>query len=123
MASTSKAIGASNLTTADGKNQNKKTTEKQCERMVLLLEQEADIAKGFTRGNSGPFWNNLAAEVNSLEPPIRDGTGWKKVWADSKSAQRKLTHNKREQRATGEAPNKNINLSKLERQDDFIWNC
>ncbi|XP_055629105.1 uncharacterized protein LOC129770351 [Toxorhynchites rutilus septentrionalis] len=84
------------------KNKNKTTTKKRFERMVLLLEQEPDIAKGFSRGNSGPFWDNLAAKVNSLGPPIRDGTGWEKVWADYKSGlKRKLAHN---------------NLSELEEQ-------
>ncbi|XP_055640365.1 uncharacterized protein LOC129777847 [Toxorhynchites rutilus septentrionalis] len=99
------------------KNKNKTTTKNQFERIVLLLEQEPDIAKGFSRGNSGPYWDDLAAEVNSLGPPIRDGSGWKKVWADYKSGlKRKLAHNKREQRATGGGPNKIINLSELEEQ-------
>ncbi|XP_058817743.1 uncharacterized protein LOC131681056 [Topomyia yanbarensis] len=88
--------------------------------MVQLLDAKPDIAKGFVRGNSASsvsFWDDLAAELNSLGPPSRDGTGWKKVWADYKSAlKRKLSHNKRELNATGGGPNKLIHLSKLEEQ-------
>ncbi|XP_055621942.1 uncharacterized protein LOC129765563 [Toxorhynchites rutilus septentrionalis] len=99
------------------KTKNITTTKKQFERLVQLLEKNPDIAKGFIRGNSGPFWNDCAAELNSLGPPIRDRSGWKKVWADYKSAlKRKLSHNKREQRATGGGPNKTIHLSELEEQ-------
>ncbi|XP_055631573.1 uncharacterized protein LOC129771685 [Toxorhynchites rutilus septentrionalis] len=99
------------------KTKNITTTKKQFERLVQLLEKNPDIAKGFIRGNSGPFWNDCAAELNSLGPPIRDGSGWKKVWADYKSAlKRKLSHNKREQRATGGGPNRTIHLSELEEQ-------
>ncbi|XP_055632496.1 uncharacterized protein LOC129772976 [Toxorhynchites rutilus septentrionalis] len=104
-------------TTERDKTKNITTTKKQFERLVQLLEKNPDIAKGFMRGNSGPFWNDCAAELNSLGPSIRDGSGWKKVWADYKSAlKRKLSHNKREQWATGGGPNRTIHLSELEEQ-------
>ncbi|XP_058810959.1 uncharacterized protein LOC131675836 [Topomyia yanbarensis] len=82
--------------------------------MVQLLDAKPDIAKGFVRGNSASsvsFWDDLAAELNSLGPPSRDGTGWKKVIVakiDPKT--------QRELNATGGGPNKLIHLSELEEQ-------
>ncbi|XP_062536329.1 uncharacterized protein LOC134205253 [Armigeres subalbatus] len=70
---------------------------------------------GFARFYTGPFWENLAEQLNSLGPPIKDPAGWKKVWADWKSnLKRKLANNRKEQQATGGGPNRIIEFSALE---------
>ncbi|XP_058827436.1 uncharacterized protein LOC131690658 [Topomyia yanbarensis] len=85
--------------------------------MIALLETRPDVAKGFSKGNVAPFWSTLATELNSMGPPIKDSTGWKKVWFDYKSnLKKKLAHNVKELRATGGGPNKLIELSDLEEQ-------
>ncbi|XP_058451150.1 uncharacterized protein LOC131430303 [Malaya genurostris] len=95
----------------------KSTSKQQFARMIALLETRPDVAKGFSKVNVAPFWNSLATELNSLGPPVRDTTGWKKVWCDYKSnLKRKLAHNSKELRATGGGPNKVIEISELEEQ-------
>ncbi|XP_055632465.1 uncharacterized protein LOC129772955 [Toxorhynchites rutilus septentrionalis] len=52
--------------------------------------------------------------MNSLGPPTKDSTTWKKVWFDWKSnTKRKLAHNRHEQFATGGCPSKFIELTAL----------
>ncbi|XP_065091026.1 uncharacterized protein LOC135711979 [Ochlerotatus camptorhynchus] len=85
----------------------KSTTKNQYSTMVDLLEDHPDIARGFSRSDTGAFWKNLAEDLNSLGGPEKDPAAWKKVWFDWKSnLKRKLAHNRREQRATGGGPNK-----------------
>ncbi|XP_055641281.1 uncharacterized protein LOC129778416 [Toxorhynchites rutilus septentrionalis] len=96
-------------------SKSKSTNKDQYSRLVDLLEEQPDIAKGFAKCNASPYWNSVAAELNSLGPPTKDSTAWKKVWFDWKSnTKRKLAHNRREQFATGGGPSKFIELTALE---------
>lgn len=47
--------------------------------MVDLLEDHPDIARGFSRSDTGAFWKNLAEDLNSLGGPEKDPAAWKKV--------------------------------------------
>ncbi|XP_055551659.1 uncharacterized protein LOC129734003 [Wyeomyia smithii] len=97
------------------RQKSKSTTKAQYAKLVELLEEHPDIAKGFTKSNSNTFWKNCATKLNILGPPVKDAAGWKKVWFDWKSnLKRKLAHNKREQKAAGGDPNKIIELTTLE---------
>lgn len=60
----------------------KTTNAKQYEKLVSLLEQNPDIAQGFSkRGkeNVNSFWENCTRELNFLGPPTKDGSAWRKV--------------------------------------------
>ncbi|XP_062713120.1 uncharacterized protein LOC134290104, partial [Aedes albopictus] len=97
------------------RSKGKSTNKDQFLRLVEELEEQPDIAKGFARFDTGPFWENLSKELNSLGPPIKTSGEWKKVWADWKSnLKRKLANNRKEQQATGGGPCKIIELSALE---------
>ncbi|XP_065089351.1 uncharacterized protein LOC135710644 [Ochlerotatus camptorhynchus] len=83
--------------------------------MVELMEEQPEIARGFARFNTGPHWEALAVELNSIGQPTKEAAAWKKVWFDWKSnTKRKLAHNRREQAATGGGPSKLIELTPLE---------
>ncbi|XP_055589806.1 uncharacterized protein LOC129741987 [Uranotaenia lowii] len=91
------------------------TNKSQFSRMVEVLEQHPDVAKGFSKYDGAPVWDQIAQDLNSLGPPEKDSTAWKKVWSDLKSnLKKKLSHNRQEQRATGGGPNKMCLLTDLE---------
>ncbi|XP_055637199.1 uncharacterized protein LOC129775936 [Toxorhynchites rutilus septentrionalis] len=77
------------------------TNKRQFKRMIDLLNKQPEVARGSARFNTGPYWEAMAAELNSLGPPTKESTAWKKVWVDWKSnTKRKLVHNLNEQQAT-----------------------
>lgn len=62
----------------------KKTNSEQFQKLVAMMEENSDIAKGV--GNFGSskkisheFWENAAVCLNSVGPPTRDGKQWHKV--------------------------------------------
>ncbi|XP_067619890.1 uncharacterized protein [Eurosta solidaginis] len=94
------------------------TTRQQYSRLLELLQQQPEMAQGFTKcpkEDVHKFWENVANELNSLGPPTKDVTTWKKVYVDWKSyVKRKLMENKREQTATGGGRNRQHSLTDLE---------
>ncbi|XP_021709465.1 uncharacterized protein LOC110679358 [Aedes aegypti] len=91
------------------------TNRDQYAKLVEELEEQPDIAKGFAKFNTDPFWSNLAEDLNSLGPPTKTAEKWKRVWGDWKSnIKKKLVSNRKEQRSTGGGPCKIIELSSLE---------
>ncbi|XP_039969755.1 uncharacterized protein LOC120781586 [Bactrocera tryoni] len=57
----------------------------------------------------------MAQELNSVGPPIKDISSWKKVWLDWKAyIKRKLVENKKEQSATGGGRNRKHHFNELE---------
>uniref|UniRef100_A0A0A1WXJ2 Regulatory protein zeste n=1 Tax=Zeugodacus cucurbitae TaxID=28588 RepID=A0A0A1WXJ2_ZEUCU len=62
----------------------KKTNQKQFELMVKLLEKNPQLAKGMTPFGSTKqtridLWEDIAAELNNIGPPLRRGSEWNKV--------------------------------------------
>lgn len=48
------------------------------------MERNTLLARGFYKGGVTPMdfkkkWNDIAPQINSKGPPIRDGCGWQKV--------------------------------------------
>ncbi|XP_039968635.1 uncharacterized protein LOC120780422 [Bactrocera tryoni] len=86
--------------------------------MVELLQQKPEMAQSFTKcpkEEVAAFWNNMAQELNSVGPPIKDISSWKKVWLDWKAyIKRKLVENKKEQSATGGGRNRQHHFNELE---------
>ncbi|XP_018804406.1 PREDICTED: uncharacterized protein LOC108978528, partial [Bactrocera latifrons] len=77
------------------------------------------MAQGFTKcpkEEVAAFWNNMAQELNSVGPPIKDISSWKKVRLDWKAyIKRKLVENKKEQSATGDGRNRQHHFNELEK--------
>ncbi|XP_039968274.1 uncharacterized protein LOC120780064 [Bactrocera tryoni] len=52
--------------------------------MVELLQQKPEMAQGFAKcpkEEAAAFWNNMAQELNSVGPPTKDISSWKKKYA------------------------------------------
>ncbi|XP_054730976.1 uncharacterized protein LOC129239489 [Anastrepha obliqua] len=94
------------------------TTREQFKGLISRMKEHPDIAKNFTRSAPNEveqFWESVREELNSLGPPSKSISEWKKVWSDFKSAvKKKLAHNKRELQATGGGENRELPLSSLE---------
>lgn len=87
--------------------------------MMELLEANPNLARAYHSGlhkvNTKEEWAKIAIELNSIGPPMRQGTEWMKVWADFKcNLKKKLLHNKAECRATGGGPHKQFVLTTVE---------
>ncbi|XP_055913939.1 uncharacterized protein LOC129947424 [Eupeodes corollae] len=96
-----------------------KTTNKaQYERLYELMSERADLAQGYTKlpkEEVQNFWEKVKGELNSLGPPLKDASIWRKVWFDWKSyIKRKLVYNKKETKATGGGEYRQHSFSKLE---------
>ncbi|XP_055902905.1 uncharacterized protein LOC129939063 isoform X2 [Eupeodes corollae] len=67
--------------------------------MVDQLKTQPDIAKNIVKQQPEivhAFWENLAETLNSLGPPFKEISEWKKVWSDFKSSiRKKLSVNKK----------------------------
>uniref|UniRef100_A0A0K8VVS0 Regulatory protein zeste n=4 Tax=Bactrocera latifrons TaxID=174628 RepID=A0A0K8VVS0_BACLA len=85
----------------------KRTTQRQFETMVQLMERNPDLARGLapfgsTKKNRMELWEGIASELNNIGPPIRSGSEWNKVWLDYKlKLKRKIADNRKEIAATG----------------------
>ncbi|XP_017469477.1 PREDICTED: uncharacterized protein LOC108361376 [Rhagoletis zephyria] len=63
------------------------------------------------------FWQNVAKELDSLVPPTKGVSSWKKVWFDWKAyIKRKPSENKKEQAATGGGRNRQHHFNELEEE-------
>ncbi|XP_017470425.1 PREDICTED: uncharacterized protein LOC108362086, partial [Rhagoletis zephyria] len=84
------------------------------------MQQRPEIAQGFSKISKEEvmeFWENVAKELNSLGPPTKDVSSWKKVWLDWKAyIKRKLADNKREQLATGGGRNRQHTFNEMEEE-------
>ncbi|XP_036317354.1 uncharacterized protein LOC118732332 [Rhagoletis pomonella] len=82
------------------------------------MEASPDIARGFHRGNKeevARFWRNAEMELNSVGPPMKNITEWKKVWTDVKKYVRhKAAENLKHSRGTGGCPNVQKPFSPIE---------
>ncbi|XP_054725854.1 uncharacterized protein LOC129235832 [Anastrepha obliqua] len=68
-----------------------------------------------SKEEASEFWKKVAEELNSMGPPQKDITSWKKVWLDWKAyIKRKLAENKIEQRATGGGRNRQHHFNEME---------
>ncbi|XP_054745392.1 uncharacterized protein LOC129249786 [Anastrepha obliqua] len=92
------------------------TTREQFKGLISRMKERP--AKKFTRSSPNEveqFWESVREELNSLGPPSKSISEWKKVWSNFKSAiKKKLAHNKRELQATGGGENREQPLSSLE---------
>ncbi|XP_017471800.1 PREDICTED: uncharacterized protein LOC108363066 [Rhagoletis zephyria] len=84
------------------------------------MQQSPEIAQGFSKISKEEvmeFWENVAKELNSLGPPTKDVSSWKKVWLDWKAyIKRKLADNKREQLAAGGGRNRQHSFNEMEEE-------
>ncbi|XP_067628812.1 uncharacterized protein [Eurosta solidaginis] len=90
----------------------------QSEMLLKKMMQNPEIARGFSKENRGKdvdFWKQLSLCLNSLSPPIKSETEWKKVWNDQKRyVRKKASKNAIYARGTGGGPNKTQKLSTAE---------
>ncbi|XP_017475228.1 PREDICTED: uncharacterized protein LOC108365647 [Rhagoletis zephyria] len=104
----------------------KRTTTQQFEKLVELMQNNPDVAKGM--GNFGSskksraeLWEKFAAELNAIGPPMRNGREWNKVWLDYKQKLKKqISTNRRETVATGGGPYVQQSLTPLEQTVDEL---
>ncbi|XP_055920269.1 uncharacterized protein LOC129951899 [Eupeodes corollae] len=101
-----------------GARQAKTTNKAQYERLYELMSERADLAQGYTKlpkEEVQNFWEKVKGELNSLGPPLKDASIWRKVWFDWKSyIKRKLVDNKKETKSTGGREYRQHFFSKLE---------
>ncbi|XP_054091813.1 uncharacterized protein LOC128923561 isoform X1 [Zeugodacus cucurbitae] len=94
------------------------TTKQQYALLLELLQQKPEMAQGFSKCPkevAAEFWSKVADELNSVGPPHKDISSWKKLWLDWKAyIKRKLAENKKEQSATGGGRNRQHHFSELE---------
>ncbi|XP_055918680.1 uncharacterized protein LOC129950788 [Eupeodes corollae] len=105
----------------EGRKTLKLTNQNQFETLVELMGRNVELARGFLKGiqktDVKKEWAAIAEQLNSKGPPVRDGDGWQKVWADMKhNVKKKMIHNAKELNSTGGGPNKLKILSPLEEQ-------
>uniref|UniRef100_A0A034WUH2 Regulatory protein zeste n=1 Tax=Bactrocera dorsalis TaxID=27457 RepID=A0A034WUH2_BACDO len=102
----------------------KHTNKKQFEVLVSEMKLHPDIAKGFSQrapGELNHFWEEISNKLNAVGPPIKDRTGWKKVWTDFKFAtKKKMVKNAKQISGTGGGPFSQISLSALEEEVSVI---
>ncbi|XP_065365473.1 uncharacterized protein LOC135958494 [Calliphora vicina] len=86
--------------------------------MLSLLEQNPEIARGFFKGDKQDierFWRRAEEELNSLGPPNKNKTEWKKVWTDQKKyVRQKAGQNLQHKNGTGGGPNREHKFSSTE---------
>ncbi|XP_055910283.1 uncharacterized protein LOC129944691 [Eupeodes corollae] len=96
----------------------RKTTTKQIEHLVNLMQEKPDIARNYTKRSTedvAAFWEEVADKLNQLEGRQRDVAGWKKIWSDHKTyIKKKLAANKKEITGTGGGPHKQKSFTPLE---------
>ncbi|ETN64535.1 hypothetical protein AND_003720 [Anopheles darlingi] len=107
----------------------KKTNPQQFERLVELMKQNPEFARGchglgLSKTNVKQRWQQFGTVLNALGPPTRPGHEWQRVWMDMKGKVKKiLTYNNRELRAgaAGEGSQPNVkSLTPLQREIDVL---
>nr|XP_036213864.1 uncharacterized protein LOC106625514 [Bactrocera oleae] len=79
----------------------KRTSQKQFEMMVRLMEKNPDVASeivpfGSTKKNRMELWEGIAAELNNIGFSIRSGSDWNKVWLYYKLKLKKKLNSERD---------------------------
>ncbi|XP_053949331.1 uncharacterized protein LOC128857605 [Anastrepha ludens] len=96
------------------------TTRQQYASLLELIKEKPEIAQGFSKCSKEEvtvFWQNVAKQLNSIGPPTKDVSNWKKVWLDWKAyIKRKLSENKREQTTTGGARYKQHHFNEMKEE-------
>ncbi|XP_054746039.1 uncharacterized protein LOC129250444 [Anastrepha obliqua] len=96
------------------------TTRQQYASLLELIKEKPEIAQGFSKCSKeelAEFWQNVAKQLNSIGPPTKDVSSWKKVWLDWKAyIKRKLSENKREQTTTGGGRYKQHHFNEMEEE-------
>ncbi|XP_067622736.1 uncharacterized protein [Eurosta solidaginis] len=92
------------------------SNKRQIARLVQLMQEHPDLGKGVCGKAQGKSrWELIAAELNSLGPPMRSWEKWLKVWTDLKSkTKKKCSQNRMEYQATGGGPNNVHTFSAIE---------
>ncbi|XP_035895719.1 uncharacterized protein LOC118504820 isoform X2 [Anopheles stephensi] len=54
-------------------------TKCQQEKLVEIMERNPEVARGAT-SNPTSFWKDVALELNSMGPAVKDGAAWKRTW-------------------------------------------
>ncbi|XP_039969653.1 uncharacterized protein LOC126765038 [Bactrocera neohumeralis] len=104
----------------------KRTTQKQFEVLVKLMEGNPELARGMapfgsTKKNGMELWEAIASELHNIGPPIRSGSEWNKVCLDYKlKLKRKIADNRKEIAATGGGPYNQRSLTPLEQAVDEL---
>ncbi|XP_067614160.1 uncharacterized protein [Eurosta solidaginis] len=92
------------------------SNKRQIARLVQLMQEHPDLGKGVCGKAQGKSrWELIAAELNSLGPPMRSWEKWLKVWTDLKSkTKKKCSQNRMEYQATGGGTNNVHTFSAIE---------
>ncbi|KAI8116684.1 hypothetical protein CVS40_11288 [Lucilia cuprina] len=90
------------------------TNKKQMEKLVDLMTQNSDIARGklpfgYNKMQLKDKWDNFTELLNALGPPIRNTKEWQRVKTHYKAnLKRKLAANKKNFQATGGGPSTEV---------------
>ncbi|XP_017478076.1 PREDICTED: uncharacterized protein LOC108367887 isoform X1 [Rhagoletis zephyria] len=62
----------------------KRTTTQQFQKLVAIMENNPDVARGMgsfgsTKKSRAELWEKFATELNAIGPPMRNGREWNKV--------------------------------------------
>ncbi|XP_035895718.1 uncharacterized protein LOC118504820 isoform X1 [Anopheles stephensi] len=97
-------------------------TKCQQEKLVEIMERNPEVARGAT-SNPTSFWKDVALELNSMGPAVKDGAAWKRSWIEKKSTvKKKLSQNKKEVQMTGGGNPRFTTLNELEERIAVITN-
>ncbi|XP_055376992.1 uncharacterized protein LOC129609129 [Condylostylus longicornis] len=96
------------------------TNQNQYRALVDFMKKYPDIAKGNSTKSSTELqglWSNLQKQLNSMGPPSKDVTQWRKVWSDYKSfLRKKLSGQKKINMSSESGPNRKVFFSHLEEE-------
>nr|NP_726513.1 uncharacterized protein Dmel_CG30428, isoform A [Drosophila melanogaster]AAM68333.1 uncharacterized protein Dmel_CG30428, isoform A [Drosophila melanogaster] len=86
---------------------------------VAFMERHPIISKNYLKGDkqaAEAAWKRLSNELNSVGPPVKEASEWKRVWKDWKSCiRKKITNNRLENsKATGKGSLYQDTLTPLE---------
>ncbi|XP_034479907.1 uncharacterized protein LOC117785784 isoform X2 [Drosophila innubila] len=85
---------------------------------VAFMERHPIIAKNYYKGDklaSEAAWRRLSKELNSVGPPVKEASEWKRVWKDWKNCiRKKIANNRLEPNATGKSSLYQDTLTPLE---------
>ncbi|XP_067628923.1 uncharacterized protein [Eurosta solidaginis] len=118
LATSNRHSHCTNMTT----QKTKQTQKQQFELLVDFMAIHPDLAKGLLKTPNAKtmannLWKQVTRQLNAAGPPMRDITGWKKVWADYKvHLKAKMRRNKTNIAGTGGGPSVYSALTPLEQQ-------
>ncbi|XP_058978498.1 uncharacterized protein LOC131802344 [Musca domestica] len=104
----------------------KKTTPGQFRILVESIDEFPELATsspifGKSKVEIESKWDVVAQKINSVGPPMRSGSDWKRIWADMKCRTKaKITENIKQMKGTGGGPSYQNSLTDIERDIDRI---